>query len=340
MKMKTRLIFSLIIIIVSIYLFGCKDNFSPTGNLKNDYATYCILDNRLNYQIVLVQKLYLDINSKEKLKDTKVVLSEYSGNSYSLKDTIINGLENFNTYYLANYKLKRDAGYRLTVMKDSYPTQWSDTYIEPLPSLTKFFVSQIKSVSKEFTRWRFNVYFPRPKSNPCSVRMFIEYKVSTYENSLSVDVPILFYKNKDLPPYDNRTVYEFEDDFYTPIYPSFITIHKWDSYYNVSTSDVYTTFMDDNLLYALIKTVHYIPKSVTIKGGYVIYYTIDATLYENFLSTGQESYSIRLDEPFFFTNFKSTQGTGLGYFGAVTADTTTFKIDPEMFLQFGFIDGQ
>ena len=328
------------LIVISLFLSACKDDFSPSGSLLQNYAVYCVLDNRLTNQFVLIQKLYMNSNSIEKMKNVKVILSESAGQSFTLKDTILKNFENYNSYFLPNYSLKRDISYRLTVGNDQYPVQWSDTYVTPLPTSANYYVIELKSVGKDNTNWRYTYYSPKPKKNPCIIKLFVEYKISNYEKTSNIEIPISFLQNIKREPEDTKKVFEFPDGSYTPVYPAFITLKKWDSFFRVSETNISASYNDENILFALMKQTNFDPHTVTIKKAYILYCIVDESLYDNFLTVGPESFSVRLDEPYVYTNFKTINGMGIGYFGAVTADTCKFKLDPDIFERYGYTNGQ
>jgi hypothetical protein len=315
-----------IIIIISASLLGCEEDFNPNAMLKNDYTVYSILDSRLDKQFVLVQRLYQDESTREKLTGVMVYLSEYTGQTLLLKDTVIKGMENFNVYYLPNYKLKRAITYRLTVVKDSFSRKWSDVYIEPIPSTLSFYVSRGSRSSHIY----YTMYLPRSSTNACGIKMFVEYYTNSDSTITCVEVPSgsnvkLRYWDPSLRE-EETPLWEYPSEEYTPIYPS-IGFNDWDSCYTIGKSYLTASFYIDNIFYAIFISGNE-PYGVGIKRLYVVYYTLSVDLYLNLLKTGNEVYSVRLDEPFFFTNFKSNREAGYGYLGAITTDTLSFKLYP------------
>jgi hypothetical protein len=338
----------IIFIFSSIFLSSCKDDFSPTGELSKSYAVYSILDNRQKNQIVLLQKLFLNSNSIEKLENVKVILSESGGQNYTLKDTILSDYKNFNAYYLPNYTLKRDIMYRLTVWHIEYPLMWSDTYINPAPNSTNYLVSEQKIVNKDGTLWRYTVTSPKPKNNPCLIRLFIDVIYSYADQYLMpqsktfrLEIPMSFIQNITIEESDyGKKIYEFSSGAFTPVYSSYITSNKWDPFFTVTETSIRTSIDDNNILFALLNQINVRPDYLTVKRAYVIDCNLDASLYENFIASRPNTYSVRLDEPFVYTNFNIENNTAFGYFGSVTADTCVFKIDPAIFERFGFKNGQ
>jgi hypothetical protein len=301
-----------ILLFFSIFLVGCEEDFSPIGKLINDYEVFCLLDTRSDKHFVLVQKLYQDETTKENLNGINVHLSEFAGKTLSLKDTIMPGLENFSVFYLHNYKLKRGMIYRLTVENDSLPTKWSDVYTEPVPSTSNFYVTKgAEAETDEYgnlisTFIYYTIHLPISPSRACGIKMFVEYYTYFDSTLRSIEIPRKF------------------DERDNPVYPS-IGYKDWDSCYTVESSYLTSTFIYQNILWALDRKVVGSLQYIYTKRLYAVYYTLSLDLYLSFIKSGDEKYSVRLDEPFFFTNFKSDVGEGYGYLGSITADTISFK---------------
>jgi hypothetical protein len=329
-----------------ILLSSCSDEFSPTGELLKNYAAYSVLDTRLNNHMVLVQKLYFNENSNENLENMTVILSEKGGQSLKLKDTSLNNYKNYNAFYISNYKLKRDITYRLTIYKDDYPLMYSDTYIDPALNTKNFYVKETKTSTVEYTTWKYKLTCPRTKLNPLLIKFFLQISRSYNDQyqmpqskSYQLELPISFVQNISIDQNDIRKKYQFPEGSFTPLYSSFITSTKWDHVFTVNTVDINATITDEHILMTLLNII-FDPKSISIDKAYVVYYAVDNSLYENYIAAAPVNYSVRLDEPFVYTNFTTNTGSGIGYFGSVSSDTCVFKIDPEMFTKYGFNNGQ
>jgi hypothetical protein len=346
MKNFTSLVIIILSLIASFLFPACNDELSPNGELTKNYTAYSILDTRQNKQVVFIQKLYFNNNSGNKLDNIVVTLSENGGQSYKFKDTSISGYNKYTAFYLPNYKLKRDMNYKLNVFSNDFPSMWSDTYVEPALNSTNFFVKETITAQKGIKTWKYTLKSPKPKSNPCLIRFFIkftrfydDYYLMPQEKSYVMELPIAFTQNITIDPADTRKTYEFSEGAFALSYSSFITSKKWDPAFSVADSGISVTITDDNFIYPLLHIL-FSPQSLVINKAFAVYYTVDNSIYENYIAAVPTNYSVRLDEPFIYTNFSTNNGNGIGYFGSVTADTCEFKINPEFFTKFGYRDGQ
>ncbi len=326
---------------IIMLISGCKNEFEPFTEPEDNVLVFSILDTRLPFQYVRMQKLYQNNNEKTNLRDIELFLIENNGNTNKLKDTILNN-GNYLYYYLPNYKLKRGVDYRLCVVQDSIVRLWSDAHVWNNPLTSGYMISYL---DKEVMKYAAGFYFKKASADYYLFKIFIEYdaddngKIIKGHEELPIEIKVF--------PNVITSTLNFEDYEKKDYEASYTTIIKnGDTTYHVRTLPTDATrnsvyFYGESMKYAMkFLRGNYDPSQITIKRGLILFYSIDKNIYENFLKIGKEQYSVRLDEPLYWTNILTPIGSGMGFFGAMSVDTIKVKVPVELITKFGYKNGQ
>jgi hypothetical protein len=337
---------TLIIMVLQLFVlfYGCNnDNFSPIGALNENYATFCILDNRLSSQFVRINKIYYSENDKSMPASTKVILSEVNGKSYMLKDTIINENQRESIYYLPSYQLSRGKTFKLTVVADGLPTQTASVYVFAKPKMT---TSRYRSWSQAFSdyNYTFSGTTLKERSSIYLYTGYIEFEIKGSGKRLLqyMEIPTLVVLQMRLPM-DLEMAYRISRWSPDTIGFTYPVLSPYElKYYNTAQDNVTLTYDTDCIRSALkLIQLTYGSNIATVKRGIFVMYIIDPYLFENFFSLKADRYSVRLDEAYYSSNFTATQGkTALGYLGCVVADTSSFKLYDELLTDYKLFNGQ
>ncbi len=340
MRLSLNIIIA-VIIITFLLQSGCRDEFEPFAESENNLSLFSILDNRLPFQYVRLQRFYQHEDQKKKLDNAAVYISENNGNSYKMTDTSMLNT-NYAYYYLPGYKLNRGKTYRITAVLDSNTSSWSDVYVWDNPlaygSIYSYIIQKITYYSSHFV-------FDKECANYFIFKLFIEYEINQngimtkYYSEVPIEIQIL---DRAFNPF--YTIYDYDkEDFdvrYTSIMKNSDTSNHVRTLYN---NPLYydTGYPGDNIIYTLKFLDNRVENSqITIKKAIFVFYSIDSKIYKYFLTTGKEQYSVRLDEPFYWSNVSTPKGSGYGFVGSITADTLSVKIPAELITKLGYKNGQ
>lgn len=325
----------LIILTGLIILSGCKNDFAPFAGPKPGISVFSILDNRLPFQYVRLQKTYQYEEQKAVGDNAKIFISENNGDYYSLRDTIMSN-PNYKYFYLPNYSLKRGTLYRISAIVDSTITSWADTFVPANPLVNGSLSEEDYSVMIKFLN-NSEDYF--------TFKLSIEYEtIQDGKKSVNYsEVPTRLMLKTDYFVSD-FTVWNYPKEAYSVLYQNIMK--KGESNFcvrknkkNTKESDI--IYPGDNIIYTLLHLNEDIkPSQITVKKVLFVFYSIDPNVYEKYAKTGNEQYSMRLGEVFYWSNFNVEQGDPAGFFGYVVADTLQFKIPSNVISTIGYNNGQ
>jgi hypothetical protein len=339
MRRKMMYIFETVVLFI-LFFSGCREEYlSQNGVLQENYATFCILDNRLKNQFVRINRIYFSENDKRMPNSTKVILTEINGKSYTLRDTVIDKYPNESMYYLPTI-IARGKTYELKINSPDLPTQTASVYVFKKPTLN---VSRLRWMTPLGLKYKFMMNVVKERTPIFLFTSFIEYEIGGSNGKLieHEEIPLeLFYKvDLVFPDLKLLPLSHWSPDTIGREYP---TLSPYENkYYNTKQDDISFTYDGECIKYALkliqLSRGDYI---AIVRRGITIIYVIDNSLYEKFLAQKMDRYSIRLDESMIPTNFTSSKGDGMGYFGCVMADTISFDVYEEMISEFKLLDGQ
>jgi hypothetical protein len=339
-----NLIISSILIMLVLVIIGCKnDDFSPLGNLEKSYAASCIIDNRTKNSYVRINKVHFSDGDKKMPPSTVVKIEGDDGTSYILRDTVLDADQNGSVYYTSlNFWWRslpsfKGLSYHLIIDPPGLPTQKADAYVF---NKTNMSASTYKGYTLEGTVYYTFSINAKKESNPVFLfTMFIEYEVGKIKEYL--EVPIIVYYKINLEPWyiTNYPIYFWGLDTVGINYPSLSPIEL--TYYKTTSNNITLSYNTNCMEYALNTIRKQAGDDVArVKRGIGVIYLIDSYLYEYFLSPKTDRYSVRLDESYYSTNFKASNGKAMGFFGSITSDTVEFKIFDELLIKHHLLNGQ
>ncbi len=178
-----------------------------------------------------------------------------------------------------------------------------------------------------------------------ALKIYVDYDIVDNNGieSRKIEVPIKLKINRD-NVYDYRSpVYYYSKDRIQTTYPGVQNEKITPEYASGEIKGRMTYTIKDEVFYYIFKFK--MPavsdqKNIHIKKAYVIFYSLDKKLYENLTISPIPKYFIRLDEPVYWTNIKTYNGSGFGYFGASAADTSILKLPPEIIDFAGYTNDQ
>jgi hypothetical protein len=332
---------------VLVFLSSCRDDFSPYRFNATFPVTYCVLDTRAQEQFVMVQGSYFENDSGKSSQNIKVKLTENYGTTWEMRDTIIPNYDGLNAYYLPGFQPKRNASYRLTVNLDTI-TQFTEISIPPVtkPTITCK-IDTNKGYTVNYFVFTFRAAFSKsaPSVNAIGVYIDCEKDINGIKTRSVMQIPInsacfdTLHRIADFDFWMNPVANYLKP----PVYPDFpYTGKNWtQSFYRSDKTSYYIDLPPSNFFY----TFDVLGKGcnaadITIKGGFVVFYAVDAFLYENCIQQKNEVYSVRLDNPYIPTNFSNSAGKPFGFFSYVTVDTTKFTIPWMIVTKFNYKNGQ
>jgi len=320
-----------IAIIFALLAFACSDDFAPYANSDSGYMVYCILDNRLNTQFVALQKIHLPGGDKKMPANTRVAITNNNVTNVFFRDTVISGNDNYSYYYLPNFKPIQGRVYRLTAAVDSMGSQYAD-----LPYCGQGPIN-ITSSKKDGSILSYGFSYSNSTADYFMFNIFIDYmKDSSGINvNRTIKVPIkINIKEQYSDSYDNSDIWRYDYNILDFFYPE-NSYKKKDAGYGF-------TYKKDVFYYSLKFLVdkNIDPEKITIKRAYLVFTAYADNSYDENKVSNFVNYSLRLDESVYKTNIYAENGYGHGLFGALSVDTTVFKLDNVIIKEFGYKDGQ
>lgn len=284
-------------LVLIFFVTGCSDDFNIVQDYKEQLAVFLVLDNRVDKQIIKIQKLQNNVgldNNYKLLSNLSVRLIDTYGVSHFFKDTVIDGVNNFNVLYLDSLELK-EGTYSLFVNDGNKLYAWSNATVRG---------QQVIYVSSDREFYKINV------SKSASSRGFVAKSYLLFDYAINGK---LVSNQMEIP-----SQYSINGNDTIEIYPS---IEKSDISENKS-SETYIAF--DAISYTKKKIMNrYNIGSSNIKKIRIYAFSYDWNLYEYITSYRgySDPYSVRLDRPN-YTNIIF----GNGVFGAIRVDSV--EINP------------
>jgi hypothetical protein len=341
--MRNLILSSILTLLVTV-MTGCKnDDFSPLGNLEKNYAAFCIIDNRTKYSYVRINKIYFTEGDKLMSPATVVKIQGDDGTSSIMRDTVFDVNQKERVYYAPinfwwrSISSLKGMSYHLTVTSPGLPTHKADAFVLKKPTMS---AKAWRNVTRDGTLYyNFDITAEKEDAPIFLFTMFIEYEVGKVKNYM--EVPIAWYY-KVIPPLTWSTDYPIYHWDLDTVGITFTSLSPYETkYYNTTTNNIALSYSGDCMEYALNSIRKINGDDVAhIKRGIGVIYLVDRYLYEYFLSQKTDRYSVRLDESYYSTNFRSAVGNGLGFFGSITADTVGYKIFDELITKHHLINDQ
>ena len=271
---------------------GCDDEFAIVKDYKEQLVVFLVLDNRNEKQFIKVQKLQNDAGLSQDsklLSNLTIKLVDTYGNARFFKDTILQGINNYNVLYLDSLELK-EGSYSLFANSNDKIYAWSNAVVR---------APQVMYVSSD------KEYFKVLLSKSASSRGFLLKSFLMFKRT---EGNILVDDRIEVP----SQIYIQGTDT-TEIYPG---LQKSDISDNTSSVS-YVRF--DAITYTKNKLISRYKVTRNNIGKIKIFaFSYDWNLYEyiNSYSGYQDEYSVRLDKP----NFTNVVW-GNGIFGAIRVDS-------------------
>lgn len=337
---KTISMFILSFLIIINFSKCNNEDFSPFGDLVDGVAIHCILDNRLEYIIAKVQKVYID-NSVQDLSNYKVLLSEPFGNQIIMEDTTINSSPNTRYYKIKSSLLNRGSNYLLLLLESNNVISYASCKYHSRINWSE--IDRIIEPPNGPIKWNVELRFPVVLPDVFLFKLFIKYQYQENgktANSL-IEVPSNATIKPSHPKY-NEFLYIFEYDYndITKVYPAIHSRSDSVNYQIKFRNTYYSIEYDGYNTQACLNSLSKHNSPITIKGMIAVFYTIDKNYYDFYMQPGNTSISVRLDQPEYYTNIESPKDLKFGFFGAITTDSINIRIPEFLINSCGYIDGQ
>ncbi len=329
-----------IVLFVGLLMVSCEDSVNIFIDLEKNYAAYCMIDTRAEVNLVRLYKFYYNGVSRKFTGNTSVILSESKGKEYYLQDTLIAGQEDCLIYKIPKNMIKRNGYYRLTVLNDSLGNHWADCYVPKNSGMEVYPSYNIQTGSIMI-----NLSFPKASHDVIYFRLLMSYDLT--QNGVTErkirDIPYkLFISDKSFYYDPEKEIWLYsEDEINAEIYPEIQNAGEITLNSLLIDGDRFIRYYSDTMFQYVLKnmSLKYGGQNVRIKGGMALFYSIDKNYYYQYYLSGNMSTSVRLDEGYFYTNFKGGENN-YGFFGAMAVDTVRFNIPHSMTVRFGLIDDQ
>jgi hypothetical protein len=339
-----RMILNISYFFIVFLITSCKnEDFFINGTLTENYATFCVLDNRNSTQLVRINKIYFNEDEKGMPNSTRVILQEVNGPTFTLRDTTLSNSQKESIYYLPIYKIKRGKSYKLTVTADDLPTQTASVYVFAVPKMT---VTRMKVWNKILTDYDYSFRCTTIKERT-PVYLYTAYiEVERRGTGKSIieymEMPASVFLQIDLPAdlAESYRISRYGPDTVGFTYP---TLSIFETKYYSSTQDNVTLTYNTECIRSSLKMLQsiYGKNTIYVRRGIFVMYIIDESIYRNFIAPKSDRYSVRLDESYFTTNFSTLNGKQpMGYLGCVVADTAGFDIYSELLEEYQLLNGQ
>jgi hypothetical protein len=314
--MKRPLIF---ILLLSVAICSCEEDFNPTAEFKQQYALFCIINGDTTYQFAVLAKSYSPENYEStKQKDLIVkgadIFLTYENKIFTLKEREYAGGEDSLSYYYTD--TLKPAADKILNMKAILP----DGKI--LQAATK----TPKSTSLSFnTRTDISDTFIEEKPDG----IFLIWQIIGGANEKTAYIPslkIIYFKDEDGKSVQHEKnvpiSYGVKDGIFVPNYP--VLIHRTELVFSMD---------------AVNRAMEEIAGGDPEKKKYSISHAVfslmvldeNLTAYYMSLQSNLDGFTVILDEPE-FTNIDG----GLGVFGSFFKRTHRMSFDPKYVEKFGY----
>ena len=284
------------ILFIILFFTSCNDDFDIVKDYHEQLVVFLVLDNRADKQIIKIQKLQNDVglsDNNKVLKDLSVRLIDTYGVAHYFKDTVLNGVNNFNVLFVDSLDLK-EGTYSLFVNSGNKLYAWSNVTVR---------APQLIYVSS------FNEYYKINISKSASSRGVLVKSFVCFDR---VDNGITTSDMMEIP-----SKFSVNGTDTTEIYPA---VEKSDYSENKSIEVIIGY---NAIVYTKQKIINrYHIESKDIKKIKIFSFSYDWNLYEYIMSYKgySDPYSVRLDRP----NYSNII-FGNGVFGAIRVDSTEIK---------------
>ncbi|HEY9186765.1 MAG TPA: hypothetical protein VIR55_02560 [Ignavibacteria bacterium] len=284
------------ILFIILFFTSCNDDFDIVKDYHEQLVVFLVLDNRADKQIIKIQKLQNDVglnDNNKVLKDLSVRLIDTYGVAHYFKDTVLNGVNNFNVLFVDSLDLK-EGTYSLFVNSGNKLYAWSNVTVR---------APQLIYVSS------FNEYYKINISKSASSRGVLVKSFVCFDR---VDNGITTSDMMEIP-----SKFSVNGTDTTEIYPA---VEKSDYSENKSIEVIIGY---NAIVYTKQKIINrYHIESKDIKKIKIFSFSYDWNLYEYIMSYKgySDPYSVRLDKP----NYSNII-FGNGVFGAIRVDSTEIK---------------
>ena len=284
------------ILFIILFFTSCNDDFDIVKDYHEQLVVFLVLDNRADKQIIKIQKLQNDVglnDNNKVLKDLSVRLIDTYGVAHYFKDTVLNGVNNFNVLFVDSLDLK-EGTYSLFVNSGNKLYAWSNVTVR---------APQLIYVSS------FNEYYKINISKSASSRGVLVKNFVCFDR---VDNGITTSDMMEIP-----SKFSVNGTDTTEIYPA---VEKSDYSENKSIEVIIGY---NAIVYTKQKIIiRYHIESKDIKKIKIFSFSYDWNLYEYIMSYKgySDPYSVRLDRP----NYSNII-FGNGVFGAIRVDSTEIK---------------
>lgn len=284
------------ILFIILFFTSCNDDFDIVKDYHEQLVVFLVLDNRADKQIIKIQKLQNDVglsDNNKVLKDLSVRLIDTYGVAHYFKDTVLNGVNNFNVLFVDSLDLK-EGTYSLFVNSGNKLYAWSNVTVR---------APQLIYVSS------FNEYYKINISKSASSRGVLVKSFVCFDR---VDNGITTSDMMEIP-----SKFSVNGTDTTEIYPA---VEKSDYSENKS---IEVLIGYNAIVYTKQKIINrYHIESKDIKKIKIFSFSYDWNLYEYIMSYKgySDPYSVRLDKP----NYSNII-FGNGVFGAIRVDSTEIK---------------
>jgi hypothetical protein len=295
----------------------------------------------LPFQFVRIDKLYFSEDQRKMPDSTKVIITEINGPSYLLRDTSLSNDQKESIFYSPQFTLTRGKNYRIEIGSNSLFTKTASIFVFKKPSLTatpKRYLSRDGQYEYDFEM------IAKKENAPIFLfTTYIEYDLKGNDMYFRYrqEIPISLYYKVDIDASlkSEYPIYHWGLDTVAWIFPQ---LSPYDTVYYKTTMDYLVLRYDGNLIRYALKEINLLfgDYVARVKRGIAVLYMIDKALYENYLANKSDRYSVRLDAPYYVTNFSSSNGNSLGYLGCVTVDTVGFKIYDELIQEYRLLNDQ
>jgi len=279
------------ILFIILFFTSCNDDFDIVKDYHEQLVVFLVLDNRADKQIIKIQKLQNDVglsDNNKVLKDLSVRLIDTYGVAHYFKDTVLNGVNNFNVLFVDSLDLK-EGTYSLFVNSGNKLYAWSNVTVR---------APQLIYVSS------FNEYYKINISKSASSRGVLVKSFVCFDR---VDNGITTSDMMEIP-----SKFSVNGTDTTEIYPA---VEKSDYSENKSIEVIIGY---NAIVYTKQKIINrYHIESKDIKKIKIFSFSYDWNLYEYIMSYKgySDPYSVRLDRP----NYSNII-FGNGVFGAIRVD--------------------
>jgi hypothetical protein len=289
MKSIVNILFCLSI----IFIIGCKDESVDYYDAYQDkLIIYSIIDSRNDLQLIKIQSNTPRVNSdnsKKLLTDLKVQVIQNNKTTYTLRDTVISGIDNYSVYYHPNFRFST-GNFLLMITSEKYPSCWASVNVPEKQKMTVSYGTSNAVITIPFNLTTKGYFY----------HFYLSYSVKNGAESMikTVEVPTGFEVK------DSKEV--------VPVYPDKILEEN-----TGATGKVTIPYSNFTWIIDKIKN-EYGSENVTLGNSWIALYSLDWNIYNYYHSVNgfKDPYSIRLDQTY-WTNISG----GYGIFGAIRSDS-------------------